>query len=301
MTLEHEHCRGIWVPLVTPFRNEQPNLDVLAEVVEWLLQRGVDGFLALGSTGEAPHLADEEAVQVVRCVVEANAGRVPVLVGAGRPSLHGTLRAIDRFAHAGAQGVLVITPSYYRTRMQPDVLRRYYTRVASESALPVFVYSIPQVTGIDVDADWMVSVLEHDNVWGFKDSSTRGGPLAETLRRTSTHAFVGGGARIVEALDAGARAGILAVAHVLPEVCARLYSAWNAGRRDEAVAMQAHATALTEATDGWTVPAVKWALQQRGLAVGPPRAPLPAAPVAVQERVRRVLDAVQDVISGTAP
>jgi len=66
-------------------------------------------------------------------------------------------------------------------------------------------------------------------------------------------------------------------------------------------AMQAHATALTEAWEGWTVPAVKWALQERGLPVGSPRLPLPPASSAVQERVRRVLAAANVVNEDTAP
>jgi dihydrodipicolinate synthase/N-acetylneuraminate lyase len=116
------------------------------------------------------------------------------------------------------------------------------------------------------------------------------------LRHTSTHAYVGAGARILDALEAGARAGILAVAHVLPEVCARLFVAWDQGRRDVAEEMQAHARALATAFEGWTVSGVKWGLEHRGLPVGPPRLPLPPAPSAVQERVRRVIDSVQDLM-----
>lgn len=291
MALSRENCRGVWVPLVTPFRDEQPDLEVLARVVDWLLERGVDGFLVLGSTGEAPHLTGAEALQVVRCVVESNRGRVPVMVGAGRPSVHDTLGAIDRFADAGADAALVITPSYYRSRMQPDVLRGYFEDVASRSRLPVFVYYIPQVTAIELDAAWFEAVLRHENVWGFKDSTVTAGPLAETLRRTSAQAFVGAGARVLDALEAGAHAGILAVAHVLPEVCSRLFSAWKEGRREVAEQMQAHAGALAAAFEGWTVPAVKWGLEHRGLPVGEPRSPLPAAPRVVRERVRRVIDA----------
>lgn len=301
MALTREDCRGIWVPLVTPFRDEQIDLDTLARVVEWLLTHGVRGLLVLGSTGEAPHLSDDEGVEVVQQVVATSAGRVPVMVGAGRPSSHATLRMIERYASAGADATLVITPSYYRGRMRPDVLHEYYVGVASQSALPVFVYYIPQVTGLELDAAWLARVVQHDNVWGFKDSSVRGGPLAATLQRATTSAFVGGGARIVEALEAGAQAAILAVAHVLPEVCVRLMTAWNDGRHDEARELQVHATALTQAFEGWTVPGVRWGLRLRGLDVGPPRAPLPPAPAEVQERVRRVLEGAAALIDDTAP
>jgi dihydrodipicolinate synthase/N-acetylneuraminate lyase len=301
MRFEPGRFAGIWVPIVTPFRDEEPDLDTLARLVDWLLARGVEGLVALGSTGEGPHLSEAEAGRVVSCVVQAARGRVPVMAGAGRESTRETLRALAGLASLGADAALVLTPFYYRAQRQPAALGGYYAELASASPLPIFVYHIPQVTGIELESGLLADILAHPNVWGFKDSSSRGGPLAETLGRCSTQGFAGSGARLVEALEAGACGGILAAAHVLPEICVQVASALRSGRRLEALPLQAHLTALTEAFRGGIVAGVKCALGLRGIPAGRPRAPLEPAPRAVEEHIAAVLREALGTNGCTAP
>lgn len=291
MAFERSSYSGVWVPLVTPFRDELLDLNALARLVEWLLDRGVNGFVTLGSTGEAPHLSEQESVDVVGCVVETVARRVPVMVGSGRASTRETLRAIERFARAGADAALVLTPFYYRAQMRPETCIGYYNRLSRESALPVFLYHFPQVTGLDLRPELLGEVLQQPNVWGFKDSSATGGPLAEVLRTRSTHAFVGGAARIVDALAAGAVGGILAVAHLVPEACVQLVGAWRAGEKQRAAQLQSRVTAVAESLSGWAIAGVKCGLAHRGVPVGIPRAPLVPASAAVEARVAEAVDA----------
>ena len=296
MRFARERYAGIWVPLVTPFRDDEPDLDALVRIVDWLLDRGVQGLVVLGSTGERPHLSAAEAARVVRSAVEAASRRVPVMVGAGHESTRETLRAIDAYAALGADAVLVLPPFYYRKDTSPDTLGAHYAAVAAGSPLPVFVYHVPQITGIDLEASLLVDIVSHPNVWGFKDSSVRGGPLAGTLqaiaaRGLTTRAFVGGGGRVVEALEAGACGGILAVAHVLPEICVRLVQAFGAGRRAEAVRFQGILVELLTAIGGAAIAGVKCGLRLRGMDVGPPRLPLAPATPAVEARVEAVLAA----------
>jgi dihydrodipicolinate synthase/N-acetylneuraminate lyase len=259
--------------------------------VEWLLERGVQGFVVLGSTGEAPHLSDEEALDVVGAVVDTVARRVPVMVGSGRASTRQTLHTIERFACVGADASLVLTPFYYRAQMQPQSWVDYYDDLARESPLPLFLYHFPQVTGLELEAHLLVEILQQANVWGFKDSSASGGPLADALRETSTHAFVGSAARIVEALEAGASGGILAVAHLVPEACVRLLEAWRAGDHARAAELQVQVRAVAESLQGWAIAGVKCGLARRGQPVGIPRPPLLAAPEAIEARVAEALDA----------
>ncbi|MFQ5601068.1 MAG: dihydrodipicolinate synthase family protein [Candidatus Krumholzibacteriia bacterium] len=289
MRFERRSYAGIWVPLVTPFDEEELDRRTLERIVEWLLGHGVHGLLALGTTGEAPHLSDDEAEQVVRCVALTVRGRVPIMVGSGRPSTRETLRVTERLVAAGANAVLVLTPFYYRAQMDSTALAAYYQEIAAGSPAPVFVYHIPQVTGLDLDPQVLSGIVAHPNVWGFKDSSSAAGPLEATLRSTRTIGFVGSGARVLEALEAGACGGILAVAHALPEVCVRLYDAWRTGDRAAAANLQGHATALANALSGWGVAGVKHALHVRTLRAGVPRRPLPRLPRDVRERIRNVV------------
>ncbi len=301
MSLAREECRGIWVPLVTPFRDEVVDTGALSELVAWLCDRGIRGFLVLGTTGEAPHLEDGEADLVLRTAVRATAGRVPVLAGSGRPSTAATVAITQRWADAGAGGVLVLTPFAYRARMQSEALRRHYATIADTAAIPVFVYHMPDATGLDLEADLMVELVAHQNVWGFKDSSVVGGPLADALQRTRTIGFVGHGARLLEGFAAGAVGGILAVAHLIPEICVRVDACWRAGDHQGATEAQQHVTALTHAIRGWTVPGVKYGLTWRGLPGGQPRRPLAPPPHDVEERIAAALSAALAHPLDTAP
>jgi dihydrodipicolinate synthase/N-acetylneuraminate lyase len=277
------------VPLVTPFRNEVLDLDPLRDLVEWLLGCGIRGFLALGTTGEAAHLTEGEAHHVLGAVVRAAAGRAPVLAGAGRPSTIATIAACERAAATGADGVLVLTPHAYRARMDRDALVQHYTRVADAAPVPVFVYHMPEVSGVDLDPGVLAELVSHPNVWGFKDSSTDGGPLAATLERARTCGFAGSGARFLEGLRAGAAGGILAVAHAAPEAAVALHEAWRAGDLDRARARQVELAEFAAALRGWAVPGLKHALALRGLPAGDPRSPLLAPPHDVRARIAAAL------------
>jgi len=170
-------------------------------------------------------------------------------------------------------------------------LRRHYLTLADAASVPVFVYHMPDATGLDLGADLVVELVSHPNVWGFKDSAVVGGPLADTLQRTRTIGFVGHGARLLEGLAAGAAGGILAVAHLIPEMCMRVEACWRAGDSDAAAEAQRHVTAVTHAMRSWTVPGVKYGLAWRGLPGGVPRRPLAPPPPDIEERIAAALSA----------
>lgn len=283
--MRRQDCSGIWVPLVTPFTAAgEIELDAIAPQVERLLAHGVRGLVALGTTGEAAHLSDDEAEAVTATAVRAVRGRVPVLGGSGRASTRSTIVVTRRLAAVGADGALVITPSAYRARMDGAALRRHYEGVASASPVPVFVYHIPDVTGIDLDPETLSAILAHPNVWGFKDSSPTGGPLAATLQRLAgapAAGFVGSASRLVAGYEAGAAGAILAVANVVPAACVALDAAWRRGDRAAARAWQEKIAAVTAAwAGGWAVASIKALLRADGITVGSPRSPLDTEPPA---------------------
>lgn len=271
-------CRGIWVPLVTPFTGGRIDTESFAPMTDWLIAHGVAGFLALGTTGEAPHCSDEESVAVVDAVVRAARGRAPVFAGSGRPSTAASVEWARRMAGAGADAVLALTPNAYRGRMDAAALVTHFHALASASPVPVLVYHMPEMSGLDLHAATLLEILAHPNLWGFKDSTTSEGPLAAVLAQTRTCGFVGSGARVLEALDAGACGAILAVAHAAPEACVALEAAWRAGDRVRAAQWQALLQDLAIAWRGWAIPGVKYAIRVRGLPAGVPRPPLPESP-----------------------
>ena len=294
MPLRPADCRGVWVPLPTPFRGEALDLEPLPHLVDRLLEAGIGGFLALGTTGEWPHLEDGEAEAVVRAVVQAVRGRVPVLAGSGRASTAATIALGERLAGAGADGLMVLTPHAYRARMDTEALRAHYLAVAEAAPVPVFVYHMPGITSVELPSDLLAELVRQPNIWGFKDSSTQGGPLAGALSQASTCGFVGSGARLLEGLEAGAGGGILAIANLVPELCLGLFAAWEAGNLDRARELQARAAAVVQALGGWGVAGVKAALADCcRLDVGPPRSPLRFPPAEARAVVARAIEAVR--------
>jgi len=265
---------GTGVAIVTPF-DENGDLDeaALAGLVGELEARGVDFVVPAGTTGEAALLSDDERVRVVATVAEA--ASVPVLAGTGQPSRRRTVETTDRAADAGADAALVVTPFYYRH--DQAALVDYYRSVADVVELPVYLYSIPSVTGMVLEPETVAALADHPNVVGLKDSS---GDLERFQREVALTAdaafdvFTGHGGVYAQALELGAAGGVLALANVAPERASAIGDAHAAG--DEAAARRENA-ALVElnraVTATYGVPGLKAAMGMRGLPGGQPRSP----------------------------
>jgi len=138
-----------------------------------LVRRQVDAgihFLSpCGTTGEAPTLSHAEKVRVVELVVEENAGRVPVLAGAGGYDTRGTIALVRDMEKAGADGILSVTP-YYNKPTQ-EGLYQHYKAIAESTSLPIIVYNVPGRTGVNVDVATIVRLANVANIVGVKEAS----------------------------------------------------------------------------------------------------------------------------------
>src|SRR5258708_3767293 len=143
---------GIIPPMVTPLR-DQDALDVAAleRIVEHLLAGGVSGLFLLGTTGEGPALSYSLRYELIDRTCDLVAGRVPVLVGVTDPALVEAQGLAEWAADAGAD-VIVAAPPYYFPMGQDDFVR-WFTRLAEESPLPLFLYNIPPCTGITLSLE----------------------------------------------------------------------------------------------------------------------------------------------------
>lgn len=139
---------GTLTALVTPFRQEKVAYDDLRELVEFQIKCGIDGLVPAGSTGESATLSHAEHMDVVSGVIEAAAGRVPVVAGTGSNSTREAL-ALTRAAHeAGADAMLVVAPYYNRPTQEG--LFRHFARIAEATDRPIILYSIPSRCGIEI-------------------------------------------------------------------------------------------------------------------------------------------------------
>jgi len=272
------NLNGILLPVTTPFT---PTEDFDPEsftdnLLKWNAT-GVIGYVVLGSTGERVNLDEREYVQVIQTARRTVPESLTFMAGAGQQSTHGTISEIETAANAGAQAVLVITPYYYRAAITQDTLVRHYTAVADASPIPIILYSMPDLTGIKIEPETAARLSEHQNIIGIKDSSADIAKLAEIARRAQDDfaVMIGNGAVLCEALQAGARGGILAVGCVVPQLCLEIYRAMQAGEIDRAKRLQERLSPLAHAvTKTYGIGGLKTAMEMVGFAGGAVRQPL---------------------------
>ncbi len=161
---------GSYPALITPFRNGAVDEKAFQDFVDWQIKQGTHGLVPVGTTGESPTLSHEEHQRVVELCIEAAAGRVPVIAGAGS---NNTLEAISLAQHAekaGADAVLVVTP-YYNKPNQAGLLA-HYKAIDEAIGIPIIIYNIPGRSIIDMSVETMATLYrECRNVKGVKDAT----------------------------------------------------------------------------------------------------------------------------------
>lgn len=139
---------GTITALVTPFRNQQVAYNDLAKLVSFQIKGGINGLVPVGTTGESPTLSHEEHMDVVRAVIEAARGRVPVIAGTGSNSTREAIELTKLSHKAGADAMLVVAP-YYNKPSQEGVFQ-HYAALAEATDKPIILYSIPGRCGIEI-------------------------------------------------------------------------------------------------------------------------------------------------------
>jgi 4-hydroxy-tetrahydrodipicolinate synthase len=139
---------GTITALVTPFRNGDVAFDDLARLVKTQVRQGINGLVPVGTTGESPTLSHEEHMEVVRAVIAAAGGRVPVIAGTGSNSTREAVELTRQAHEAGADAVLVVAPYYNKPNQEG--LFQHYCAVADATDKPVVLYSIPGRCGIEI-------------------------------------------------------------------------------------------------------------------------------------------------------
>lgn len=172
---------GCATALVTPMTEEGSlNLPVLRELVEWQITQGIDALVPCGTTGESATLSAKEHCTVIAETVQAAAGRVPVIAGAGSNDTAKAQRLIRAAKRAGADALLLVTP-YYNKCTQKGLVE-HYTRLADTTDLPVILYNVPSRTGVNIGPEARVKLSEHPNIVGIKEAGTDFALISETIQ-----------------------------------------------------------------------------------------------------------------------
>ncbi len=161
--------QGAYTALVTPMRRGELYLDGLRELVEHQIAAGIDGLVPVGTTGEAVTLSADERFKVIQTTVQAAAGRVPVIAGAGANSTAAAIEGSKLAAEAGADVLLHVTP-YYNKPTQAGLVA-HFAAVAEATGLPVVLYNVPGRTSCDMLPAAIAEAAKLERIVGVKEAT----------------------------------------------------------------------------------------------------------------------------------
>jgi len=272
------NLNGIFTAITTPFDADGAvAADRIRENIAQYNRIPLSGYVAVGSTGESVLLTRSEVEQVFSAVKEAAApGRI-LIAGVGSESTPETISRSKAAANIGFDCVLVKTPSFYKSALNPDALNEHYRRVADASKLPVILYSIPQFTGVALEADLVARLAEHPNIIGIKESSGNVQRVGEIIAAAPEkfQVVVGSADTLYSSLLLGAVGGVLALADCLPELCIELHRAVASDKIASAKDLNRRILpASKKIVRQYGIPGVKCAMDYRAYYGGPVRGPL---------------------------
>jgi 4-hydroxy-tetrahydrodipicolinate synthase len=239
--------KGSLPALVTPFRNGAVDFDGLKRLVDWHIAEGSHGLVPVGTTGESPTLSHEEHEAVIEAVVQAAAGRVPVVAGAGSNNTTEGIRLIRFAERVGADAALVVTP-YYNKPTQAGLVA-HYTALHDCCALPIIIYNIPGRSVVDMSPATMGELARLPRIVGVKDATGRIERVSQQ-RGSCGSDFVQLSGEDATALGFNAHGGVGCIsvtANVAPRLCAQFQEATLAGDYRAALALQDRLMPLHEA------------------------------------------------------
>ena len=283
---------GVMPPITTPFEHGKLAPTKLKMNFQKWNQTGLSGYLVLGSNGEAVYLNEKEKIKVVEVSRESIPTSKIMLVGTGMESTQETILFTNQMAKIGADCALVVTPSYFKGSMKPQILYDHFIAVAESSRIGILIYNVPQFTGINLDPEVVAKLSEHANILGIKDSSGNIGQLSEmiNLSQKGFAVFVGSAPVLYPALCIGAVGGILAVANVVPQECVQIQNLFDKGKMNEARLLQSRLIHLAKAvTIKYGIGGLKMAMDLAGYFGGNPRLPLKKPGKEVEEELKRLL------------
>ena len=267
--------KGSIPALITPFAWGEVCEGELRQMVELQIEAGAGGIVACGTTGESPTLTHEEHLKVVRICVEAAAGRVPVIGGAGSNSTTHAIALTQAVKDAGADAALVVAPYY--NRPSQDGIFAHFAAIHYQVDFPVLVYNVPSRTVVDISVETMGKLANYPNIIGVKDATS-------DISRVARHRAVCGDDFILLSGDdgsalafnaAGGQGCISVTANVAPKAFADMQNATLAGDFAAARAIDAKLAALHKALFVEPSPApTKFACARLGLCSEDVRQPI---------------------------
>lgn len=277
--------KGVLPAMITPLTKEgKVNEKALRKLVDFLINGGVHGIFAIGTTGEFYALSDEEFRDVLVITKDQVRGRVPVYAGANHITTRGSVKLAQIAEEAGVDALSVLTPMFISPNQ--DQLYTHFKTVADAVKLPILLYNNLPKTGVTITAPTVVKLAEIKNIVGVKDSTGDMTLTAEYIRLTrgkDFHVMIGRDTLIHACLCYGGAGAVAACANVAPRICADIYDKYMAGDIKGSLEAQFRLAPLRIGFTLGTFPTViKEGLEMQGIEAGPCFDPV--GPMSADER-----------------
>ena len=278
--------KGAGVALITPFHEDgSVNYEKLTEILEEQIAEGTDAIVAVGTTGEAATLTEDEHIEVVAHTVKVVNHRIPVIAGTGSNCTATAIDLSKRAEQAGVDGLLLVTP-YYNKATQKG-LYTHYKAIADAVSIPCILYNVPGRTGMKIEPKTMADLYYNvKNIVGVKEATGDVGGTAELMRLVDEDflLYSGEDGIIVPLLSIGGSGVISVLSNVAPRQTADICKKWFAGDVKGAWEEQKRALPLIHSLFMEVNPIpVKAGMNLQGKAVGGMRLPLTEMEEAHQE------------------
>ncbi len=286
-----DQLRGCGTAIITPFRRDQSiDESALSRFIEFQIDGGVDFLVACGTTGESVTMTEDEQERVVELTIEAAAGRVPVVAGAGGYNTREVIDKVRRYESLGASAILSVTP-YYNKPTQPGLFE-HYRAIAESSELPIILYNVPGRTGCNLEPSTVARLSQLDSIVGIKEASGNISQIGElsALVDGSFRIFAGDDSVVLPVAALGGVGVISVASNLLPRQVSDLCRACVEGRFEEARALYRRLTPIFKAMfiESNPIP-VKAALAMTGLIEEVYRLPLVPMSSANRAKLEEVL------------
>ena len=211
--------KGSNVALITPFKNNELDVDAYLKLIHFHLENGTNGLVPAGTTGESPTLNHKEHQKVIELCINEAKGKIPVIAGTGSNSTEEAVSLTKHAEKAGADGALVVTP-YYNKPTQ-EGLYQHYKKINDSTNIPIIIYNIPSRCVIDMSVDTMARLFELKNIVGVKDATGDLNRLDDTIKKLGSEFIqLTGEDGLAYRFNKRGGVGIISVtANIAPKLC----------------------------------------------------------------------------------
>lgn len=236
---------GIWLPLITPFRNGEVDLAAARRLVHHYIEAGIHGFVVCGTTGEAATLSEPEQLALLDAVLEAADGRRPVAMGLAGNDTREAVRLLHAIQHRPLAGLLTVAPYYSRPSQRG--IEAHFRAIAGETPLPLILYNVPYRTGVNIDLATVQSLADVPNIVAIKECGGNMHQLMDLIRETRLQVLSGEDHLIFTTLCLGGTGAIAAAAHLHPARHVQVYESFRCGNLTLARELAAQLLPITRA------------------------------------------------------